>query len=358
MIGTTAYAATCSKRLLADSPGGTLEVSGNALILAAGARELLLPFPGWTLPGVFGSGGLETLAKSGWPVAGKRVVIAGSSPLLWAAAGGLKQHGARIVSMVEQAPWSRLLQFALALAPHPGKILEGFSIKLRLLDAPLHCGSWPLRADGDRLVETVTLTNGQREWTERCDYLACGFGLVPNVELAQLLGCRLQNSFVVVDSQQQTSIPDVFCAGELTGIGGMDCALVEGEIAGLCAAGFPEEAQTLYRRRDSWRRFQDKIAEAFALRSELKNLAAPDTIVCRCEDVRRRQIDPYQNSREAKLQTRCGMGPCQGRICGAANAFLRGWDNDSVRPPVLPVPLAALASHTPMHLASPTEAKD
>ena len=176
---------------------------------------------------------------------------------------------------------------------------------------------------------------------------ACGFHLVPNTELASLLGCTLRDSFIEVDDIEQTSIADVFAAGEPTGIAGLDSALLTGTMAGLAAAGKTEEATALLPRRKKMERFAAQLNEAFALRPELLALAAPDTIVCRCEDVTYESLTAHQSWTEAKLQTRCGMGPCQGRICGPATEALFGWHNTSVRQPVMPVPLSALvASHT------------
>jgi hypothetical protein len=84
------------------------------------------------------------------------------------------------------------------------------------------------------------------------------------------------------------------------------------------------------------------LNQAFALRGELKNLADDNTFVCRCEDVTYSRIREFPTWREAKLQTRCGMGACQGRVCGPATEFLFGWDTGAVRPPIFPVKLENL----------------
>jgi NADPH-dependent 2,4-dienoyl-CoA reductase/sulfur reductase-like enzyme len=190
----------------------------------------------------------------------------------------------------------------------------------------------------------VTLTNGSRTWTEPCDVLACGFHLVPNVELPLAVGCALADGFVRVNEWQATSAPEVFCAGEPTGIGGADCALVEGRIAGYTAAGQRIRAEALFGERASWHRFRAAMAKAFALRPELKSLAADDTLVCRCEDVSLGRLKRFSGWRDAKLQSRCGMGACQGRICGAASKVILGWGMESVRPPVLPSRVESLIS--------------
>jgi NADPH-dependent 2,4-dienoyl-CoA reductase/sulfur reductase-like enzyme len=332
--------------LLTEHPDGPREIHWEQIILATGARELFLPFPGWTLPGIIGPGGLLALAKHGWPVRGKRVVIAGSGPLLLAAADGLNKLGARLVSINEQAPWSRVVRFGMSLLAHPGKLFQGAGIKRRLLGVPHRCGVWPLYAEGDEQVRSVTLTDGHRSWTERCDILACGFNLVPNVELPLALGCELSDGLVRVNEWQETSAKDIFCAGEPTGIGGADRALVEGQIAGLAASGKRDEAQTLFGQRSSWHQFADALAKAFELRPELKSLADDDTLVCRCEDVSWGRLKQFDSWREAKLLSRCGMGPCQGRICGAATRVILGWGMESVRPPILPARVESLISQS------------
>jgi NADPH-dependent 2,4-dienoyl-CoA reductase/sulfur reductase-like enzyme len=327
--------------LLAEQPQGALEIRYSKLILATGARELFLPFPGWTLPGVLGPGGLQALVKNGWPIRDQRVVVAGSGPLLLAVAKGLRQHGAQIVEIAEQAPWSHILSFASTLWQHPSKLCQGVTL---LRPRLYNCGTWPVRAEGVDHVERVELTDGRRTWRRECDLLACAFGLVPNTELPLALGCRLNDGFVAVDGWQMTSVPDVYCAGEPTGIGGADCALVEGLIAGYAAAGDRARAQVLQRRRSAWHRFRGALARGFTLRPELKSLATDETVVCRCEDVPLGALRRYSSWREAKLQSRCGMGACQGRVCGAATKVILGWGMESVRPPVLPARVRSMVS--------------
>lgn len=331
-----------SRTLLVEHPTGPRQIEWERLILATGARELFLPFPGWTLPGNFGPGGLQSLAKHGWPVAGKRIVLAGSGPLLLAVASGLRKMGANIVSINEQAPLSRLVSFAAALVRWPEKLTQAAHMKWSLLGTPFRCGVWPVAAEGGEHLRAVTLSDGRRQWKEECDMLACGFGLVPNVELPLALGCQLVNEFVKVDEWQASSVAGVYAAGELTGIGGADSALVEGEIAGLAASGGEDGARRLLARRAAWHRFRDALAAAFALRKELARLATAETMVCRCEDVRFDRMSSFASWRDAKLQTRCGMGSCQGRVCGAAARVLFGWGMESVRPPVLPARVESL----------------
>ena len=318
------------------------EVQYRSLILATGARERFLPFPGWTLPNVMGAGGLQALAKSGLPVARKRIVIAGTGPLLLAVAQYMRRHDAEICLVAEQASQAALLRFGMRLAGHPRKLAQAIKLRLGLLRVPYIASCWPVSAQGSEKVESVTMRTQGRTWTEPCDYLACGFGLIPNTELAMLLGCRVSKVGVAVDELQRTSVAGVFAAGEATGIGGLECALVEGEIAGLEAAGEVGRARGLQRRRASHRRFAAALEDAFTLREELKALPRPDTIVCRCEDVTMERLRACSNWREAKLHTRCGMGPCQGRVCGGAVEFLTGWGAEGVRPPVMPARIGSM----------------
>ena len=219
-------------------------------MLATGARERFLPFPGWTLPNVMGAGGLQAMVKSGLPIAGKRVVVAGSGPLLLAVAAYLRQHGAEIPIICEQASWSSLTSFGLTLLRQPQKIRQGFSLRKQLSGIPFAANSWPVSARGQAAIEEVVISQAGKSKTIACDYLACGFHLVPNSELAVLLGCRVQDDLVKVDDYQQTSVPGIFCAGEPTGIGGLELSLVEGQIAGLAAAGRNAAAQPLFAERE------------------------------------------------------------------------------------------------------------
>ena len=341
--GTSVVAAPGPGLLLAEHNLRPCRVRWQRLILATGARELFLPFPGWTLPGVMGPGGLLALAKHGWPVSGRRVLLAGSGPLLPAVAESLRRHGARVVGIAEQAPWRQVMAFGLALRAHH-KLWQGIRLKLRLLGVPYRCGTWPVRAEGDDQVRRVTLTDSRRTWRQECDLFACGFGLVPNVELPLALGCELVSGFVRVDSRQATTVPHVYAAGEPTGIAGADSALVQGLVAGYAAAGQTLKAEGLFAQRDAGYRFRAALARAFALRPELKTLAADDTLLCRCEDVTLGQARQFANWRDAKLQSRCGMGTCQGRVCGAAAKVILGWEPESVRPPILPALVGSLIS--------------
>ena len=339
----TVFAKTGDNGLLAETRYGVVAMQYEKLIIATGARERFLPFPGWTLPGVFGAGGLQALVKSGLSVKNKRIVVAGTGALLLAVAEYLKAKGAHVLLIAEQAKASKIRSFGLSLWREPQKLAQAISLQTKLLGTKYLTDSYVTSADGNGKLESLTVTRNGKQTRIQCDYLACGFHLVPNIELASLLGCDIDVGFVKTDEFQRTSTENIFCAGEPTGIGGVESSLIEGKIAGLAASGQMDKARQYFPRRAKTLEFARRLNETFALRDELRHLAAAETLVCRCEDVTFKSLKPYGSWREAKLQTRCGMGPCQGRVCGAATEFLFDWRVDSARPPIFPVRMESLA---------------
>lgn len=330
------------QQVLYEDAVGSGIVDYQRLILCCGARELLLPFPGWTLPGVTGAGGLQAQIKQGLQIKGERVAIAGSGPLLLAVADSVTKAGGEVVLLAEQASAQRLAGLAGELWRWPAKLRQSFT----LLNRHYRPDSYVLEALGGQRLESVRLRQGARVRTLSCERLACGFGLVANIELAMLLGCRILNDAIAVDEWQQTSRPQVYAAGECTGVGGSELALTEGAIAGYAVTGNLEQVQILMVQRDKWRRFAGALAHAFVLSPALKALAAPDTLLCRCEDVPLEQISAFPCWSVAKLGSRCGMGACQGKICATAARHLFGWPLAAPRIPLTPVRTETLARLT------------
>lgn len=324
--------------LLVEDPEQGRVIEYEKLILCTGARELLLPFPGWTLPGVTGAGGLQALIKGGLPVAGERIVIAGSGPLLLASAATARDNGARVLNILEQAPWSAVAGFAAQLPRWPHKLLQSFG----LFHPGYRASSHVVEALGDGRLEGVRLNIGGQLREIACERLACGFGLVPNLQLGQALGCRIEQGAIAVDAWQATSLAGVYAAGESTGFGGSEKALVEGAIAGHAAVGERDAAQRLWPQRQRWHDFARALNSAFALGDAVKRLARPDTLICRCEDVPLSAVVDHQGWSQAKLASRCGMGACQGRVCGAAAQALFGWQPPAPRPPFSPARIDTL----------------
>ncbi|WP_261523059.1 NAD(P)/FAD-dependent oxidoreductase [Burkholderia multivorans] len=324
--------------LLLEDDERALLLEYRALILCCGARELLLPFPGWTLPGVTGAGGLQALIKYGLDVRGRRIVIAGSGPLLLASAATARQAGAQVSHVLEQGAWRDVAAFGAGLWRWPSKLAQA----AQLFTAAYRPDAHVVAAFGDKRLEGVRIRRGDREFDVECDRLACGFGLVPNTVLPSHLGCRVENGAVAVDAHQRTSRDGHFAAGECTGVGGSELAMVEGEIAGCAATGQTDVLPALVARRAQWQAFADAVRTRFAIREPIRRLAKPDTLLCRCEDVRFDAVAAAPGWTAAKLQSRCGMGACQGRVCGAAAQALFGWTPPVPRSPLVPARVGTL----------------
>ncbi|MFF4234109.1 FAD-dependent oxidoreductase [Streptomyces sp. NPDC001820] len=348
--------------------------AADAVLLATGAYEKVLPFPGWTLPGVVTAGGAQAMLKGGLVLPGRRVVVAGSGPLLLPVATGLAAAGARLAALIEAADPRAYGRHARTLAAHPGKLAEAAGYAGRLLRhrVPVLTRHTVVAAHGTDRVEAVTVAaldaDGRaRPKTERriaCDTLAVGHGLLPHTDLAGALGCRTDPARVVVDAQQRTDVPGVWAAGEAAGVGGAALALAEGEIAGRSVVAHltgerPRTRSTAANSRTALRKFAAVLDAVHTPPAHWAEQVADDTLVCRCEDVTAGAVRHAVTElgaadlRTVKLLTRAGMGWCQGRVCGPGVAGVAGCPPETVRRPFArPVPLSVLA-RTP----SPTEGR-
>jgi NADPH-dependent 2,4-dienoyl-CoA reductase/sulfur reductase-like enzyme len=341
------------------------ELHARSVLLATGGYETVLPFPGWTLPGVVTAGGAQAMLKGALVVPGRRAVVAGSGPLLLPVATGLAAAGVEVAALVESTAPGRLGRRARDLA---GKVPEGAGHAVRLLRhrVPVLVRHTVLRAHGDDRLTGVTVavlgTDGRvRPGTERdldCDTLAVGHGMLPHTDLAESLGCRLDGLAVAVDDEQRTDVPGVWAAGETTGIGGAALALAEGHIAGCSAAArlrgtVPDPAPAALKARRQLRRAAAALDSACAPPAHWTEQLTDDTVLCRCEEVTagavRDALDlGAGDERTVKLLTRAGMGWCQGRMCSTAVAALAGRAPTPARRPFArPVPLGVLARHHP-----------
>ncbi|MEV4949369.1 NAD(P)/FAD-dependent oxidoreductase [Streptomyces sp. NPDC053755] len=341
-----------------------VRVRARTVLLATGAYERQLPFPGWTLPGVVGAGGAQAMLKSGLVLPGRRVVVAGSGPLLPAVAGSLAAAGARVPAVVEAGAYTGYARHASALLRNAGKLAEGAAYggallrhRIRLLAR--HAVT---EVHGTDRVEAVTVARIDHEWrplagTARripCDAVAVGHGLVPQLELATGLGCATRSAgdgtvALALDSRQRTSVPGIWSAGETGGIGGARLALTEGEIAARAIAGAVVPT-ALLRRRLRLRAFAAAMTAVHRPGPGWRGGLRDDTEVCRCEEVPAGRIREAvaglgaRDVRTVKLLTRAGMGWCQGRMCGPAVAALVGEPPVADRRPFsCPVPLRHLA---------------
>ena len=320
------------RRLRLDHGDAASVLSAPGLVLATGARELLLPFPGWTRPGVHGAGGLQALVKGGWPVRAQAVLVAGAGPLLLASAASLVQAGARVLEIAHETEAADLRPFAgQLLRHHPDVLLQAAALARQLWRVPQRTGWRVLQALGDGddgpLRAVTLLHRSGRTRTVPCQALAAGWGLVPQTDLAQALGCALSHGPgpqpIRVNDQQASSVPGVWAAGECTGLAGMACALLTGTLAGLAAASAlqgtplaitPEQQHALARQR----RYADLVARSFALGPATPARWDDQTLICRCEDVPWGRLKDQADLHSAKLASRCGMGHCQGRLCWSA----------------------------------------
>lgn len=353
------------------------------LVIATGAYERPVPFPGWTLPGVMTAGGAQSLVKTLHVQPGRRALVAGTGPLLLVAANQLHQAGVEVVAVLEagRPTWSpRVLPKVWGewqLLHDAWTYWRG----LRRARIPLYFNHTVFEAHGRDEVEAVSYGpidpvtwQPQRERGRRVevDLLVVGFGLVPNTALAELAGCRHEYKhevggwIPVRTPHMETTVPGVFAVGDGAGVAGALVAIQEGRIAGISAAeragvlstveADRRRAPALERLR-SLARVRGLLDEMSRLRPGLSELATPSTLACRCEEVSLAEVDSAlqqgaQDLQAVKLLTRLGMGPCQGRNCGPsmamhlANKLGRGpADTGRInpRPPLKPVTLGAMA---------------
>ncbi|MEU9140106.1 NAD(P)/FAD-dependent oxidoreductase [Streptomyces sp. NPDC048404] len=341
-------------------------VRADAVVLATGGYEKVLPFPGWTLPGVVTAGGAQAMLKGGLVVPGKRVVVAGSGPLLLPVATGLAAAGAEVAALVESLDPRRLPRAVGALSAEPGKVAEAVLYAARLLRhrVPFLPRHTVVEAHGEARLEAVTVAalgpDGRvRPGTGRripCDTLAVGHGMLPHTDLAGALGCRIDGARVDVDDEQRTDVPGVWAAGETTGIGGAVLSLAEGHLAGRSVAARlrgtgpdPRSAVRAVRVRARARSFSAALDAVYTPPAHWTDQVTDDTVVCRCEEVTAGRVREAVglgagDVRTVKLFTRAGMGWCQGRICEPAVAGLVGCEQAPARRLLArPVPLGVLA---------------
>jgi D-hydroxyproline dehydrogenase subunit alpha len=362
---------------------GTATVRTRSIVLATGASDRVLPFPGWDLPGVVTAGGAQALLKGQGIRVGEQVVVGGSGPFLFPVAAALAAAGCDVREVVE-AQGTRIMSRHLPVSwTQRAKLVEAvrFAWTLTRHRVPFRSRSAVTAAAGDGRLEQVTISRLGPDWapivgkdrTVAVDTACISFGFVPQVGLAALLGCAVETEplwgdpAVTVDDRQATTTPDVFAAGEITGVTGSDGAAAEGAIAGLAVAvalgrideaTFASRARALHRVRARHRRFAAALAAMYQRPAGWLDWLSDDTIVCRCEEVPHSTIRTAiaelgaSDLRSVKLTTRCGMGYCQGRMCGDTVAAIvtrasGGPPADtgalSVTPVLTPVPLSRFA---------------
>jgi thioredoxin reductase/bacterioferritin-associated ferredoxin len=325
---------------------GVQTLTAQALVLCAGTHERVIPFPGWTLPGVIGLAAATVLLKAEGVLPGQRVVVAGTGPLLAAVAAGIIKRGGTMAAVVDAAPRRDWIAALATLASRPALLTRGAGWLARIVRAgvPVLSGCRIARAFGtDEItaVEAVPLGGGAARRID-CDALCVGHGLVPATEATRLFGAA--HAFAPdrggwlprLDAWQRTSVPRLYAAGDCGGIAGAAAAPHAGRLAALAALQdlgrlAPERAAA------HAGRSRRALAQAAPFGRAMAALMTPpaalvraipaDCVVCRCEDVTRAEIDAAADAgardlNQLKQFTRCGMGPCQGRMCGEAAAEL------------------------------------
>lgn len=358
-------------RLWFEHDGVSKLLRCQRIVLAPGAYDRCIPFPGWTLPGVLTAGALQVMVRGFGVVPGQRALVAGSGPLLLPTVTALLAAGVKVVAALEATSRWRALRALPAVLGNGGRLREAFWYARQLLRAGvrLQWGWTVFGCEGQGRVQRAVIgkvdaTGRPRRDTARTievDVVGVGFGLVPSIELGLRLGCAARVSAVrgghclSVDGEQRTSVAGVFAAGEIVGIGGAATAIAEGELA---AAAIVREVRgsavpaAIVQRVVAERRGADAMLSAFAPLPGLHELAQPDTIVCRCEDVPLAQARAAaalhgDSLRAIKVGCRAGMGPCQARICGPSlQALACGQHYRTMDLPVVQVPLKVVRSGT------------
>lgn len=358
--------------LLRDGQAETLAF--DRLLIASGAMDRIAPVPGWTLPGVFTLGGAQIALKDQGCLIGSRVAFLGASPLLTLAAKQYRDMGAEIAVIADTTPFAAKIAALPRLLRAPRTLIRGLwymGAALRTGTPMLH-GVTPVAIEGEDQVAALVLRDAQgRERRFACDAVALGYGLKPETQLADLAGASFSYDpdfrlFLPQIDGMGRARPGLYLAGDGVRIGGADAAEASGALAaqailadlgrGQDIAATRELARHVRRLRD----FQRGLARAFAW-PKAQIAALPDSVtLCRCEKVTvgevraamAKDLGPIEVNR-VKAMTRCGMGRCQGRVCGpalqeivaaqagddgAAAGRLRG------QAPVKPIALAAAGS--------------
>jgi NADPH-dependent 2,4-dienoyl-CoA reductase/sulfur reductase-like enzyme/bacterioferritin-associated ferredoxin len=367
--------------LVEDSGGQVSEISARCVLCASGARETYLPFKGWTLPGVISTGSAQILIKSSGMLPAKETLIGGLGPLQFVLAREISRHGGKVSAVLDHGGFPDKIRLLRMLPRNLPKLLDGAWIMglLTLSGIRVRSRMRIVEARGTNRLDSVLAARVARdgeilpgsEIPFKTECLAVGFGFAPNIELLLQAGCAAEHvpdrgGWVVrVGDRLETSLENVFAAGEVTGIAGARKSMIEGRIAGLAirerlgcpAPGTPQILQRLARERREELGYGAVLNRMCRLPEDWVMGIPEETIICRCEDVRMADIrkaiaDGFVTPGALRKACRCGLGNCQGRICSpllrdilAAEAKTEQAEPaaPSVRPPIKAVRLGALA---------------
>jgi NADPH-dependent 2,4-dienoyl-CoA reductase/sulfur reductase-like enzyme len=360
------------KHLYTVGPSGHDRLDFNRLVIASGAMDRVLPFPGWTMPGVFTLGGAQIALKAQGVSIGRRVAFIGAGPLLPLVVYQYAKAGAEIAAVLDVTPFSAKLSNASGLLAQTGTLAKGlWYIARNAIAGLLICSD--VRAIGvegeDRVRSLWWRDAADTEHRVACDAVGASFGLRSETQLADLAGCAFAYDDVARqwipqrDAASRSSMPGVYLAGDGAGIGGADVAELQGERAALAVLedlGAPIDTAriaALDRKLARQARFRNALERAYPYPAHLLDDVADAEIICRCEGITAGTLRAAATERDAqemnrlKAFTRIGMGRCQGRVCGpaAAEILARALGEDIAavgrlrgNPPVKPIPVGAL----------------
>ncbi|MCG8708263.1 FAD-dependent oxidoreductase [Brenneria sp. 4F2] len=319
-------------------------IAWREIIIASGATDRILPFPGWTLPGVYSLGGAQVGLKYQGCAIGKKVVLAGSGPLLYLLAWQYKKAGVDVRAVLDYADMRQKLRALPDMSRAPKVMAKGlyFIAWLRSHGVALIANAGIVDAQGDDRVSALRWQSrdqpGKIE-TIACDAVAFGYGLRSETQLADLLGCRFsyqdaQHAWLPQQQNGRTSQPNVYLAGDGAGILGAQAAELSGERAALLllrqrrVAIDERRLGALEKKLARLQRFAQGLDSAFPFPDEWAARVPDETVICRCEQITAGEIrrtvaeTGCDEVNQLKAFCRTGMGRCQGRMCGIAAAEL------------------------------------
>lgn len=321
----------------------TLALPFDALIIASGATDRLMPVRGWNLAGTYSLGAAQIALKAQACAIGRRVVFLGTGPLLYLVAAQYVKAGATVAAVLDTSPFALRLKALPKLLARPDVLVKGLALvaALRRSGVALMTGITPVEISGDAETGVKAVTVRDRAGATRrfdCDAVALGYHLRPECQLADLARCDFRFDAATrqwlpaIDADGRSSVAGVYLAGDGARLLGADGAEAAGRLAALAAladAGLPVSAEEVARLRKTLARmdrFRLGLAQAFPWPAEAAAQLPDDAIVCRCETISAGELRHVAREKgaselnRAKAFSRVGMGRCQGRYCGHAAA--------------------------------------
>lgn len=354
-----------------SGPDGSFRLAYERLILATGASDRLAPVPGWQAPGVYSLGAAQIALKAQGVALGRRIVLAGSGPLLTLVAWQLLKAGAGIEAVLDTSPLAAQVRGGWKMAARLLVTLRGVLMRVRL-GGLYHAGVKLERIEtGEAGPQAVIWRDGRGQVRRNeCDMVGLGWHLRAETHLADLAGIPFDYSETWAQWLPRADAMgragnNVYLAGDGLRLLGADGAEIAGRLAAIACLGdmglaAPDPARDL-RALDRMRRFAEGIASAFPWPTTMVRALPDETIVCRCEgitagDLRAGMAMAGPEANRVKSVARVGMGRCQGRFCQLAGAELIAASTGAgaatagrlrMQPPARPVIIGIEASANP-----------